>query len=219
MSAERRDGAGIRQGRSARCGSSPRGEVRSARTREGRPLACHSPRRTGRRRGLVSSPVECQRTTPHFCEVRDLLSWNNVRRSDPEIHRARCAQRPEVRLRPRSSDVGSPGAGRGGFAARSLKRGDTISNYITATVKQSPAEFKASFSDGRKPTHSARVGQFYYTALGTGKRTHSAVGLINRASSGARNNARILGSGRVVATRRIPRDEEIFLAYGVSYRI
>ena len=112
-----------------------------------------------------------------------------------------------------------PGAGRGGFAARSLKRGDTISNYITATVKQSPAEFKASFSDGRKPTHSARVGQFYYTALGTGKRTHSAVGLINRASSGARNNARILGSGRVVATRLIPRDEEIFLAYGSSFRI
>ena len=54
------------------------------------------------------------------------------------------------------------------------------------------------------------VGQFYYTALGTGKRTNSAVGLINRASSGARNNARILGSGRVVATRLIPKNEEIF---------
>jgi len=113
-----------------------------------------------------------------------------------------------------------PGAGRGGFAARPLKRGDTIANYTTATVQQSPAEFKASFSDKKlKPTHSARVGQFYYTALGTGKRTHSAVGLINRASSGARNNARILGSGRVVATRLIPRDEEVFLAYGGSYRI
>ena len=111
-----------------------------------------------------------------------------------------------------------PGAGRGGFAARPLKRGDTIANFTTATVKQSPAEFKASYPDGRG-THTARVGQFYYTALGTGKRTHSAVGLINRASAGARNNARILGSGRVVATRLIPRDQEIFLAYGSSFRI
>ena len=113
-----------------------------------------------------------------------------------------------------------PGAGRGGFAARPLKRGDTIANFKTATLKQSPAEFKASYPDKKnKPTHSARVGQFYYTALGTGKRTHSAVGLINRASAGARNNARILGSGRVVATRLIPRDQEIFLAYGSSFRI
>ena len=111
-----------------------------------------------------------------------------------------------------------PGAGRGGFAARPLKKGDTLANFTTATVKQSPAEFKASYPDGRG-THTARVGQFFYTALGTGKRTHSAVGLINRASSGARNNARILASGRVVATRRIFQDEEIFLAYGGSYRI
>ena len=113
-----------------------------------------------------------------------------------------------------------PGAGRGGFAARRLKKGDTLANFTTATVKQSPAEFKASYPDKKnKPTHSARVGQFYYTALGTGKRTHSAVGLINRASAGARNNARILGSGRVVSTRRIPENEEIFLAYGSSFRI
>ena len=113
-----------------------------------------------------------------------------------------------------------PGAGRGGFAARPLKRGDTIANYTTATtLKQPPAEFKAPFSDKKiKPTHSARVGQFYYTALGTG-RNNNAVGLINRASSGARNNARVLGSGRVVATRRIPQDQEVFLACGGSYRI
>ena len=113
-----------------------------------------------------------------------------------------------------------PGAGRGGFAARPLKRGDTIANYTTATVKMSPAEFKAPFSDTKlKPTHTASVGQFYHTALGTGVRTNNAVGLINRASSGARNNARILGSGRVVATRRIPENEEVFLAYGGSFTI
>ena len=114
-----------------------------------------------------------------------------------------------------------PGAGRGGFAARPLKRGDTIANYTTATVKMSPAEFKASFSDKKiKPTHTARVGQFYYTALGNNDvRKNNAVGLINRASSGARNNARILGSGRVVATRRIPENEEVFLAYGGSFTI
>ena len=115
-----------------------------------------------------------------------------------------------------------PGAGRGGFAARPLKRGDTIANYTTAiTLKQSPAEFKASFSDKKiKPTHTARIGQFFYTALGNNDvRKNNAVGLINRASAGARNNARILGSGRVVATRLIPRDQEIFLAYGSSFRI
>jgi len=113
-----------------------------------------------------------------------------------------------------------PGAGRGGFAARPLKRGDTIANYTTAAVKMSPAEFKASYPDGRG-THTARVGQFFYTALGNnnGVRTNNAVGLINRANAGARNNVRILGSGRVVATRRISKDEEIFLAYGGSYRI
>ena len=114
-----------------------------------------------------------------------------------------------------------PGAGRGGFAARPLKRGDTIANFTTATLKQSPAEFKASYPDKKnKPTHSARVGQFYYTAMGNNDvRQNNAVGLINRASAGARNNARILGSGRVVSTRLIPRDQEIFLAYGGSYRI
>ena len=113
-----------------------------------------------------------------------------------------------------------PGAGRGGFAARPLKKGDTIANYTTATVKQSPAEFKASYPDGRG-THTARIGQFFYTALGNndGVRTNNAVGLINRASAGARNNARILGSGRVVATRRIPENQEIFLAYGGSFTI
>jgi hypothetical protein len=114
-----------------------------------------------------------------------------------------------------------PGAGRGGFAARPLKRGDTIANFTTATLKQSPAEFKASYPDKKnKPTHSARVGQFYYTAMGNNDvRQNNAVGLINRASAGARNNARILGSGRVVSTRRIPENEEVFLAYGSSYRI
>ena len=115
-----------------------------------------------------------------------------------------------------------PGAGRGGFAAKPLKRGDTIANYTTAiTLKQSPAEFKASYPDKRnKPTHSARVGQFYYTAMGNNDvRKNNTVGLINRASAGARNNARILGSGRVVATRRIPENEAFFLAYGGNFRI
>jgi hypothetical protein len=114
-----------------------------------------------------------------------------------------------------------PGGGRGGFAARPLKKGDTIANFTTATLKQSPAEFKASYPDKKnKPTHSARVGQFYYTAMGNNDvRQNNAVGLINRASAGARNNARILGSGRVVSTRRIPENEEVFLAYGSSYRI
>ena len=79
-------------------------------------------------------------------------------------YRTYCASHKAYRIDPSTI----PGAGRGGFAARPLKRGDTIANYTTATVKQSPAEFKASFSDKTsRATHTARVGQFYYTALGT----------------------------------------------------
>ena len=50
-----------------------------------------------------------------------------------------------------------PGAGRGGFAARLLKRGDTIANYTTATIKKPPAEFKAPFSDKNVNLHTAHV--------------------------------------------------------------
>ena len=34
-----------------------------------------------------------------------------------------------------------------------------------------------------------------------------------------RNNARLLASGRVVASRRIKQDDELMLAYGPSYNI
>ena len=111
-----------------------------------------------------------------------------------------------------------PGAGRGGFAARALQRGDTIGNYIVATVRQSRDEFIEQHPDGRA-THTARIGDHYYTALGTGRGTQNAIGMLNRAPRGGRNNARILASGRVVASQRIPMDREIFLAYGGSYRI
>ena len=67
-----------------------------------------------------------------------------------------------------------PNAGRGAFAARDLKTGSTIGNYTIATVKQSPAEFKNDHPSGRA-THTALVGNHYYTAKGVGNRTHNAI--------------------------------------------
>ena len=111
-----------------------------------------------------------------------------------------------------------PNAGRGAFAVHDMKKGGTIGSYVIATVKQTPAEFENEHPSGRA-THTAKVGSHYYTALGAGSRTHNQVGMINTASSGGRNNARLLASGRVAATRGIKQGDELLLAYGSSYRI
>ncbi len=111
-----------------------------------------------------------------------------------------------------------PNAGRGAFAVRGLKKGDTIGSYIVATVKQTPAEFKNNHPSGRA-THTAKVGNHYYTALGAGFRTHNQVGMLNTAGRGGRNNAKLLASGRVVASRGVKKGDELLLAYGTSYRI
>ena len=81
-----------------------------------------------------------------------------------------------------------PGAGHGGFAARALRRGETIGNYTVATVRQTEDEFLADNPDGRA-THTAKVGEYYHTALGTGRGTQNAIGMLNRAPRGGRNNA------------------------------
>ena len=111
-----------------------------------------------------------------------------------------------------------PDAGKGVFAARALKRGGTVGDYTIATVAQAESEFLETYPD-KRATHTAKIDDMYYTALGSGKRTHNAIGMANRAPKGRRNNARILASGRVVASKGIPKDSEIFLAYGGSYRI
>ena len=112
-----------------------------------------------------------------------------------------------------------PNAGRGAFAVRDLKKGDTIGSYIVATVRQTPGEFMAEHPSGRA-THTAKVGNHYYTALGAGNRTHNAIGMLNSAGkTGLRNNAKLLASGRVVASRGVKKDDELLLAYGSSYQI
>jgi hypothetical protein len=110
-----------------------------------------------------------------------------------------------------------PNAGRGAFAVRDLKKGDTIGSYIVATVRQTLDEFMAEHPSGRA-THTAKVGNHYYTALEAGPRTNQ-VGMLNTAGRGGRNNARLLASGRVVASRGVKKDDELLLAYGSSYRI
>ena len=111
-----------------------------------------------------------------------------------------------------------PDTGKGAFAARALKRGETVGDYTIATRAQTELEFLGTYPD-KRATHTAKIDDTYYTALGTGKRTHNAIGMANRAPKGRRNNARILASGRVVASKGIPKDNEIFLAYGAGYRI
>ena len=113
-----------------------------------------------------------------------------------------------------------PGAGKVFFAARPLKKNGTIGDYTIATIKQNETEFLEDYPDSRA-THTAKINGSYYTALGTGRRTHNGIGMGNRAASGRRNNAKILSSGRVVATKNIGQkgDEEIFIAYGRGYKI
>ena len=118
----------------------------------------------------------------------------------------------------RVGDSTIPDAGKGAFAARALKRGETVGDYTIATLAQTEVEFLETYPD-KRATHTAKIDDTYYTSLGTGKRTHNAIGMANRAPKGRRNNARILASGRVVASKGIPKDSEIFLAYGSSYRI
>ena len=111
-----------------------------------------------------------------------------------------------------------PGAGKGIFASRPLKRSGTIGDYTIATIKQNETEFLESYP-GPRATHTAKINEFYFTAPGTGRRTHNDTGMGNRAASGRRNNAKILKSGRVVATRRMGLEDEFFIAYGRGYKI
>ena len=111
-----------------------------------------------------------------------------------------------------------PDAGRGIFATKQLRRGDTIGDYTIATVDQSEDEFLASYPNARA-THTAKIKDRYFTALGEGTRTQNGIGMANRAPRGRKNNAKIIASGRVVASQGIPPESEIFLAYGPGFKI
>ena len=111
-----------------------------------------------------------------------------------------------------------PNAGRGAFAVRDLKKGSTIGSYVIATKRQNEAEFLESYPSG-KATHSAKIKREWFTATGAGNRTHNAIGMVNNAGRGGRNNARLLQSGRVVTSRNVKKDDELLLAYGSSFRI
>ena len=63
--------------------------------------------------------------------------------------------------------------------------------------------------DGRD-THTAKIERHFYTAYGTGIRTHSQIGMANTARGGARNNAKLLASGRVVASQSTPKKQRHF---------
>ena len=108
-----------------------------------------------------------------------------------------------------------PGAGRGLFARRTIKQGETIANYTLGTQPLTQQMFDMRYPDGRA-THVAQIHGTYYDASNSAK---SIAGMINRAPSGSRNNARINQNGGVVTTKPIRAGQELFLSYGRSYRL
>ena len=125
-----------------------------------------------------------------------------------------CASHKAYRVGPSEID----GAGRGAFAVRELKKNSTVGTYVIATVKQTEAQFRDEHPSGRA-THTAKIKNHFYTALGAGNRTHNQIGMLNTAPRGERNNARLLASGRVVTSRNVKFDDKLLLAYGSSYKI
>ena len=111
-----------------------------------------------------------------------------------------------------------PNSGRGIFAAKNSRRNQTIGNYTKAAIKRTQDGFMLAHPDGRD-SHTAKIGRHFYTAYGTGIRTHTQIGMANTARGGARNNAKLLGSGRVAASQNIPKNREILLAYGGSFQV
>ena len=108
-----------------------------------------------------------------------------------------------------------PGAWRGLFATVPLKRGSVIADYTVDTKALSEEEFQVLLSSGRA-THVALVRGKY---LDASDGVSSIAGMLNRAPSGRKNNARINKLGYVVLTRPVKARREIFLAYGPSYRM
>ena len=104
-----------------------------------------------------------------------------------------------------------PNSGRGIFAAKKRRRNQTIGDYTKAVIiKRSEDAFMLAHPDGID-THTARIGRHYYTAYGTGVRTHNQIGMANTARGGTRNNAKLLGSGRGAASQNIPKTEKFYL--------
>lgn len=109
-----------------------------------------------------------------------------------------------------------PNAGRGMFSRRDIRKGEIISNYTLGTKKMTLDQFKRAYPSGRATHVWSADGRTFYDARDANK---SVAGMANRAPKGKRNNARITGSGSIIATARIPADREILVSYGSGYRI
>ena len=116
----------------------------------------------------------------------------------------------------RAAQSNIPNAGRGAFAVRDFKKGSKVGSYVIATKRQTEEEFLESHPSGRA-THTAPVKGSFFTATGAGNR--NAIGMLNNAGRGGRNNAKLLQSGMVVTSRNVKKNDELLLAYGGSYRI
>ena len=110
-----------------------------------------------------------------------------------------------------------PGAGRGLFAKHLIKKGTQILDYKVGTKKLTAAQYKAKYPKGEsKPEKMAKIEGNFYDAENAKK---SVAGFVNRPPKGGRSNAKLQKNGKVVVTKNLKSDDEIFMPYGTSFRI
>lgn len=114
----------------------------------------------------------------------------------------------------KKSDI--PGAQNGGFAARDIRKNEVISDYTIATVKETPADYRAH----EPSTHAAEIKKHIYTATNNPKdKRCNLVGMFNTsANKHHKNNARLVNSGQIRATKAIKKGQEILFPYGKTWR-
>ena len=105
-----------------------------------------------------------------------------------------------------------PGAGRGLFAKRDIKKDQKVGDYTVGTEKLTGAQYTERYPN-RRSTHVAKVGNYYYDATNPKR---NVAGMANRKPGG--NNLKLKSSGALVANKNIRAGSELYLAYGGSYR-
>jgi len=109
-----------------------------------------------------------------------------------------------------------PNAGRGGFARKDLKKGDTVGRYTVGTHKMTQQQLNELHPDARERTHIWGKGGSFYDA----KRDNSVAGIFNNCRTGqnCRNNAKINSAGNIKLTQNVAKGREIFTTgYGSGY--
>ena len=107
-----------------------------------------------------------------------------------------------------------PGAGRGLFARKAIKKGEVFGDYRVGTQELTAAQFRAKYPSGRAShVWAPRDNGPFYDGSNLQR---SVAGAANR---GRTNNAKINANGKLVAKQSIRAGKEITVGYGASYRL